>query len=75
MPEYQLAFEEDSGYEPKDGLLYTIQAPNEWNGVPSVGPTPIVLSGYLTQKLDIKPPGKLWTGFKKLISGQGNEIL
>ena len=27
MPEYKLAFEEDSGYELKDGLLYTIQAP------------------------------------------------
>ena len=27
MPEYQLAFEEDSGYELEDGLLYTIQAP------------------------------------------------
>ena len=27
MPEYQHAFEDDSGYELKDGLLYTIQAP------------------------------------------------
>ena len=27
MPEYQLAFEEDSGYELKDGLLYTLHTP------------------------------------------------
>ena len=31
MPEYQLAFEEDSGYKLKDGLLYTLHTPT--NGI------------------------------------------